>query len=128
MEQPVSFDTEDYIRQMRGATERSLNLARATVTDPVVLAGIEAQYALSPALECFARVHIGLREAGRDQNFIAAVAGALAGMIMDSVLLNSPRREDARIVFVNNMARAVSGESRFGEGHLCIYGRPAGRA
>lgn len=128
MQQPVSFDADDFICQMQRATAAALALARATITDPEQLAGYEAQAATMPALEHWVRVQIGLREAGHHQNFIAAVAGALAGQILDSVLLNSPHPDEARKVFVSNMAMAASGRNKVFETWLQVDGQPAGRA
>lgn len=127
--QPLfSYDADDYVRQMREAYARSLEVARATITDPKALAGFEAQATCLPARECFARVHIGLREAGHGDAFIAAVAGALAGSILQEGLMNSASPQDFWNVFCNNLRRAGSDEHYVAPSTIGITGQPAGRA
>ncbi len=123
-----SWDADDFIRQLREVTSRALALARDTVDDKDALAGIEAQAALLPARECFARVHIGLREAGRDYDMIAAVAGALAGAILSEVRMNAPDPELATDVFVTNVERAVLGRHDLDPTVIAARAQPAGRA
>lgn len=128
MNQPISYDAEDLIRQMREASTRALDIAKLTVTDPKVMAGFHAQMNCLPARECFARVHLGLREAGHDDTFIGAVAGALAGAIIWEVLLNSADPERVWNVFCRNLNLSVSGKDRIGESTISIPGVTAGRA
>ena len=124
----VSFDVEEYIRQLRAAHEEGIAAVRAEIRDPELLASFEAQSAMLPAQECFARVHIGLREAGRDEYFIAAVFGAIAGSFLVDILLNADDPRGARNVFLNNLMSAASGQLSFYSADLEVSGTPMGRA
>lgn len=123
-----SYDADEFVRQLRLGTERSLERARATITDPIVLAGIEAQAACLPAQECFARVHIGLREAGRNDHLIAAVAGCLAGQILLEGLTNSNSPGAFWNVFFEYLHKVVAGHGAIAPSIISVPGTPAGRA
>ncbi|MFN4172770.1 MAG: hypothetical protein ACK4GW_13550 [Pseudorhodobacter sp.] len=123
-----SYDADDFIRQLREITAQSLAVARSTIDDKDVLAGIEAQAALLPARECFARFHIGMREAGRDYNMIAAVAGAFAGAILSEIRMNAPDPELATDIFGANLERGIAGTHEINSTVISARARPAGRA
>lgn len=124
----VSFDAETMIAKMRNAQEASLAEARQKIKDPVVLAFLEAQVAMAPAMECWVRLHISLREAGKSELFVAALAGILAGRIIDEVLLNVTDPATAFKVANQHAAQAIHGKPSFGSGMLSVPGQKAGRA
>lgn len=128
MAQRVSFDAEDLIRQMREASEVSLALARATVTDPASMAFIEAQMRLQPAMECAVREHIALREGGFDQYFIAALYGVLAGRLLAEVHMNHDDSDGIILAFNQQMHRTFRGENMIGGRKLTTHAKRAGRA
>ena len=124
----VSFDADALIAKMRASQAETLSEVRANVTDPDLIAFFEAQVAFAPAMECWVRLHIGLREAGRDESFIAALAGLLSGKIIDELLINSADPDAAFKVANRHAAQVVNGKASFGGGVLRINGTPAGRA
>jgi hypothetical protein len=124
----VSFDAEDFIRQMRAAADHAIAAARASVTDPVQLAGFEAQHALWPAHENFARVYLGLREAGRNEYFVAAIAASLAASFLIDIRLNSTDPAGVTKVFIRNLCDAVSGKTALYATDISTDGVPMGRA
>lgn len=122
------FDADEFIRQMREANARAIETARATITDPDRLAGIEAQSALLPAKENWARVYIGLREAGRPDEMIAAVGGALAGSVLHDLILNSEDPKYVSAIFLRNIELAISRQNNIDECRIGVRGVPGGRA
>jgi len=128
MQQRVSFDADDFVRQMRAAVDRDYATAMAMDLDQRTRAFIEAQRALVPAMENFARVHIGLREAGHDDMFIAQVAGVLAGGMLGDLLLNTKNRQAISVTFVSMMMRAAKGEGAITRNTFEVAGQPMGEA
>ena len=128
MQQRFSFDADDIIRQLREAADRDYAKVMASVTCALTRAAIEAQHALFPAQETFARVHIGLREAGRDERFIARTAGTLAGSILVDLLLNAEDRAAVMTAFFSTVVATVNGDRIITRSDVSVEGRPMGEA
>lgn len=128
MQQRFSFDADDFIRQLREAADRDYAKAMASLTCELTRASIEAQHALLPAQEAFARVHIGLREAGRDESFIAQIAGTLAGSILVSLLLNAEDRGAVLTAFLSTVWSVATGDRAVTRSDISVEGRPMGEA
>ena len=128
MQQRFSFDADDFIRQLREGADRDYTTAMASVTCALTRASIEAQYALLPAQENFACVYIGLREAGRSENFIAHIAGTLAGSILLDVLTNTEDRAVVLQAFFDTVRSVVNGDRTVTRSDISVEGRPMGEA
>lgn len=128
MQKHVSFDADEYVRQLREAVNRDLHIALAAATNPIARAGIKAQHALLPAQENFVRVHIGLREAGHPDTFIAQVAGCLAGSFLVDLLLNAADRGAVTEAFIRMLFDVVDEQGVMTTSMIEVEGRPMGAA
>lgn len=125
----LHFDTEGFIAQIRRDHDEALTAYLAQDNTPEQKAFVLAQAELWPAKELTQRVMIGLREADRPPEFIAAVYGVLAGWILDTVTMNSPDPRRAHEVFCQYMANAFAGRHRIGDSLVrSVDGHPMGSA
>lgn len=128
MAQCYSFDADEVIRQIREAADRGLEVALASTSDPTKQAHFHAQHALLPAQENFIRVHLDLRSAGRDDHFIAQVAGYLAGCILNDLLLNASDPPEVSEAFFGAIRNILARQNVASTCKLEVVGTPAGRA
>lgn len=128
MAQCYSFDADEVIRQIREAADRGLEVALASTSDPTKQAHFHAQHALLPAQKNFIRVHLDLRSAGRDDHFIAQVAGYLAGAVLNDTLMNSRDPAESSRAFFEVINRILSRCGTIASDDCEVVGTPAGRA
>lgn len=125
----LHFDIEGFIAQLRRDHDETLAAYLAQDNPPEQKAFVLAQAELWPAKELTHRVMLGLREADRPPEFIAAVYGTLTGWILETVTMNSPNPSRSHVVFCKHMADAFARRHRIG-GDLVrsVDGYPMGSA